>query len=325
MPALQRLTAITRLIDATGIAAAFIQPATAACDFSDANSAIRNVLAADGISAAGVIIGSPQGIWFEQYFGAFDDTTVVPLASASRLLAGFRVMRLVDQGVLDLDAPLSSYLGGALYPWSSTAAPITLRQRFSHTAGYGDDEADSVLADDTIALAQSVQKIAANVGGLSQQNYPPVGSLFAYGDVSMQIAGGVAEARSGVDRQQGWKAAVGAPMCINTIDWRGLGPTANYHISGRGRAGLEHDARVLAMLAGGGVGNGTRIRSPASIAILNHSQTGNAAPFNPRMLRAATRNRSPHRPPRPARRCTARAWRADCPDRPRSSSCSARR
>jgi hypothetical protein len=39
---------------------------------------------------------------------------------------------------------------------------------------------------------------------------------------------------------------------------------------------------------------------------------------------APARSRSPHVPPRPARRCTAPASRADCPGRPRSSWCTSR-
>ncbi|HEY0233234.1 MAG TPA: serine hydrolase [Dokdonella sp.] len=252
--------------------------AQAGCDFSAADTAMQGLLAADGISDGGLVIGSTQGLWHTQYFGAYDDTTVLPLASASKMLSGVRIMQLVDRHVLDLDAPLSSYLSGPLYPWSTTAAPITLRQMFSHTAGYGDDEDDPVLSDHTITLAQSVQEIASNYDGLSPQNFLPVGAYFAYGGVAMQIGGGVAQAQSGVDWQQGWRQDIGAPMCISTIDWQGLGPTVNYRIAGSARASLHDYARVLAMLAGGGVGNGTRILSASAIATLNHSQTGDAAP-----------------------------------------------
>jgi CubicO group peptidase (beta-lactamase class C family) len=172
--------------------ASFSTAVQAGCDFSAADAAMQGLLDADGIGDGGLVIGSARGLWHEQYFGAYDDTTVLPLASASKLLSGVRIMQLVDRHVLDLDAPVSGYLSGPLYPWSTTAAPITLRQMFSHTAGYGDDEDDPVLSDHTITLAQSVQEIASNYQGLSPQNYLPVGAYFAYGGVSMQIGGGVA-------------------------------------------------------------------------------------------------------------------------------------
>ena len=65
-------------------------------------------------------------------------------------------------------------------------------------------------------------------------------------------------------------------MCISTIDWQGLGPTLNYRIAGGAQASLDDYARVLQMLASGGVGNGTRTLGGSAIATLNHSQTGNA-------------------------------------------------
>jgi len=240
---------LARLACATSIAlaAAFASTqASAACDFSAASTAVQDLLAADGVSDGGLLIGSSQGIWFKQYYGNYDDTTVLPLASASKLLSGVRILQLVDRGVLDLDAPVSGYLSGPDYPWSATAAPITLRQMFSHTAGYGDDEDDPVLSDHTITLAQSAQQIARNEGGLSPQNYLPVGSLFAYGGVAMQIGGAVAQSRSGVDWQRGWQTDIGAPTCATGIDWQGLGPTLNYRIAGSARASLDGDANVLA-------------------------------------------------------------------------------
>ena len=149
--------------------------AFAACDFSSADDAIRTVLATDGITNAGLVIGSSRGIFHKQYFGSYDDTTVVPIASSSKMLAGVRIMQLVDRGVLNLDKPVSEYLSGSLYPWSSTAAPITLRQMFSHTAGYGNDEDDPVLDDKTITLEQAVQEIAANDQGAVATGFPAGG------------------------------------------------------------------------------------------------------------------------------------------------------
>ena len=163
---------------------------------------MQALLLADGITDGGLLIGSPQGIWFKQYYGGnYSDATAIPLASATKLLSGVRIMQLVDKGILNLDTPVSSYLSGANFPWNSTAAPITLRQMFSHTAGYGDDEDDIVLDPYPPAtqytLEKSVEQIAGNFDSLSPQNYLPVGSQFAYGGVSMQIGGGVAQMQTG--------------------------------------------------------------------------------------------------------------------------------
>jgi CubicO group peptidase (beta-lactamase class C family) len=255
--------------------------AKAGCDFGAVDQRVQALLAQDGLSDAAVLIGSAQGIVYKKFYGSYDDTTVIPIASASKLLSGIRVMQLVDQGVLSLDAPLIDTLDGPDYPWSADAAPITLRQMFSHTAGYGDDHDNPDVFNGLITLAQSVQRIASDYNNLAPQNFLPAGSQFAYGSVSMQIGGQVVQLRSGMDWEQGWQQAIGAPLCSASIDWQGLTldkshRTLNYPIAAGAESTLDDYARVLAMLAGGGVGNGTRILSADALATLDHSQTGSA-------------------------------------------------
>lgn len=254
------------LLGAVGMATA----GEAACDFAGVATRTQLLLDAANLTDAGVAIGTPRGIVFRRYFGSYDEMTTVPVASASKLLAGVRIMQLVDRGAIDLDAPVTAYL--AEFTGTGTKAAMTMRQMFSHTAGYGDDLDSPVLAADT-TLAKDVAYIACCVA----QPYPPPGSYFAYGGISMQVGGEVAEVQGGEDWQAGWIAHVGTPLGTTTIDWQGLGPTANYRISGGAQASLPDYARVLAMLAGGGVGNGRRILSAAAIATLGHDQTQGAA------------------------------------------------
>lgn len=251
-------------------------PLSAACRFDVVDQAMSNLLAADGLNDGAVLIGSAQGVLHRAYFGSYDATTVVPLASGSKLLAGVRIVQLAEHGVVSLDTPVSDYLSGPDFPWSSDAATITLRQMFSHTAGYGDDESDPLLELPSLTLQTSVELIASNWNDYSPQNFLPAGTQFAYGGVAMQIGGYVAQVQSSVDWQAGWQQDLGAPMCIGTIDWQGLGTTTNYHIGGGAEASLDDYARVLAMLLDDGVGNGVRLLDSDAVATLDHSQTGNA-------------------------------------------------
>jgi CubicO group peptidase (beta-lactamase class C family) len=195
---------------------------------------------------------------------------VVPVASATKLLSGVRILQLVDRGLIDLDAPVTQYL--AEFSGRGAKSGMTMRQMFSHTSGYGDDEDSLVLAAKT-TLAADVAWIACCV----DPPYPPPGAYFAYGGISMQVGGEVAQVQSGEDWQAGWIAHVGAPLGIDTIDWQGLAATQNYRIAGGARASLPDYAKVLAMLAGGGVGNGARILGANAIATLDHDQTRGAA------------------------------------------------
>ncbi len=246
----------------------------ASCDFNPAIARAQQLMQRAGVDDIGLAIGTPRGLLVKQYLhagggtSAYDDNVRVALASASKLLSGLRILQLVDQGRIDLDAPLSTYLP----QFSGLKGTMTMRQMFSHTAGYGDDEDSAVLAWPT-TLAQAVDWIAQNMA----LTYPPPGAYFAYGGISMQIGGEVAQVQTGEDWQAGWATHLGAPLGATSIDWQGLGATSNYRIAGGAQATLPDYARVLAMLLGHGVGNGRRILSPAALVLLGSDQTAGAA------------------------------------------------
>jgi len=270
--------------------------AGASCNFDGIDAALVDLIASDGIAGGALIIGNAQGILHERYVGTFVDrggNTVtydaaarVPLASSTKLLSGVRILQLSDRHFVDLDAPVAQYLPAPTFQWSATAAPVTLRQLFSHTAGYGNDEDDIYINNPFGTLHDSVVAIA-NHPNVAQQNYLPVPTRFAYGGVAMQIGGEVAQmttagkpspyggTESG-DWQSDWQHDVGAPMCISSIDWQGITTTQNYRISGGAQSNLRDYARVLAMLLSDGVGNGTRILSSDAVRTWRTSQTGNA-------------------------------------------------
>lgn len=248
-----------------------IAPAHAAsCDFSGVVARVAQLMSDARLADAGIVLGTPRGILLKRYLGtgAYDDSTAIPLASASKLLAGVRIMQLVEQGRIDLDAPVSTYLPHFV----GTKGTMTMRQMFSHTSGYGDDLASPVLSWTDVTLAQDVDYIACCVA----QPFAPPGAYFAYGGISMQVGGEVAEVRSGEDWEAGWRAHVGAPLGAATIDWQGLGPTANYRISGGARASLPDYAKVLAMLVNGGTGNGRKVLGAGAIRTLATVQTAGA-------------------------------------------------
>lgn len=247
---------------------AFATSAAASCDFSAVGTRTQQAMQAANVTDGGIVIGTPRGILYKQYFGTYDDSSVIALASATKMLSGVRILQLVDRGAIDLDTPVATYLP----EFTATKGTMTMREMFSHTSGYGDDD-DSLILAENIPLASAVAYIACCI----DQPYPPPGAYFAYGGISMQVGGEVAQVQADEDWQAGWIAHVGSPLGITTIDWQGLGATQNYRIAGGGEASLPDYARLLAMLAGNGVGNGYRILSTQAVATMNHIQTAGAA------------------------------------------------
>lgn len=234
------------------------------CQFDAAAATLAGVMTDAGLPGAGLLVGTRQGVLHERYLGGYGPDTVVALASATKLLSAVRIMQLVDRGQVGLDAPVSTWLP----VFTGAQGAMTLRQMFSHSAGYGNDETSAVLGNNTITLAQATNLIACCV--------PPIGTpggQFAYGGVSMHVAGRVAELATGTDWQLQWQQQVGAPLDITSIDWQGFGPTLNYRIAGGARSNLRDYGRVLHLLLNGGVGNGRRLLGAAAIATMASNQT----------------------------------------------------
>lgn len=163
------------------------------------------------IAGAVVLIADRDSILEHEAIGYADMATkqAMPkdalfwLASTAKVFAGTAVMMLVEEGKLDLDAPVSTYLPGfapgvAVNPdepgttaTRPTERPVTLRMLLTHTSGmYSGSPADAPTLD-AVPLAERV----ASYGRLLQ--FQP-GTRFWYGNADINTAGYVVERVSGM-------------------------------------------------------------------------------------------------------------------------------
>jgi CubicO group peptidase (beta-lactamase class C family) len=104
---------------------------------------------------------------------AIDRKTVFATASLSKWIAAHAVMRLVEQGKLDLDRPVEGYLTRWHLPEGAfSSREVTVRRLLSHTAGltdglgfgdYGRDEALPTLEEELAAPRASTGRSATPV------------------------------------------------------------------------------------------------------------------------------------------------------------------
>ncbi len=67
------------------------------------------------------------------------EDTVFRVASITKLFTAIAVMQLMEEGLVDLDAPARDYLRAyALVPVDDSFRPATVRQLLTHTAGIPD-------------------------------------------------------------------------------------------------------------------------------------------------------------------------------------------
>lgn len=232
----------------------------AQCDYDQANALAAAVVDARPLlDGASLRLEDPliPGTSLESYYGDYGSGTVVPIASASKLLSAIVVMSCVEQDGLDLDAPVSTYLPEFL----GTKGTMTVRQMFSHTSGL---PSNSIFAfDPSITLAQAVSRIA-----LFTPLEATPGTDFCYGQVSMHVAGRVCEVVTGLDWDTLFEERVATPLGLTSTNYDGLYETDNPLIAGGAESSLSDYARVLRMLMNGGEYQGASIIEPASIELM---------------------------------------------------------
>jgi CubicO group peptidase (beta-lactamase class C family) len=135
--------------------------------------------------------------------------TLFQIGSTTKTVTGTIAMRLVEQGRLDLDAPVRTYLPDLRLADEAVAAQVTLRHLFTHTGGWpGDYFEDTGSGDDALA------RIVAQLHILPQQT--PLGALFAYNNAGYYIAGRVIEVVTGRPYEVAARELVLAPLDMST-------------------------------------------------------------------------------------------------------------
>jgi CubicO group peptidase (beta-lactamase class C family) len=119
-----------------------------------------------------------------------DGDTVFRIGSTTKTFTGTTMMRLVEQGKVDLDAPVRRYLPDFAVADPAASAAVTVRQLLNHTPGWlGDDIQDFGRGDDAVA------HYVASMTRLPQMN--PPGAVFAYNNAGLVVAGRIIEVVTG--------------------------------------------------------------------------------------------------------------------------------
>jgi CubicO group peptidase (beta-lactamase class C family) len=115
----------------------------------------------------------------------------VRVASISKLVVGIGVMKLVEQGKLDLDSDVSGRLGWPLRNPAFPDRPVTLRMLLSHTSSIRDH--DDQYA---IPLGGSVRAVMADSASWDLRHGPGEG-YFTYSNMNFPIIGSLVELATG--------------------------------------------------------------------------------------------------------------------------------
>ncbi len=272
-------------------------------DFSAFDSAVEAFLKANNLAgASAVVVQKDLGIVHEKGYGQFAADRLYLIASSSKVMSVGILMRLVDEGKLDINAPISNYLSA----FGSYKMDITVAQLVSNSSGL------VTLTDNPLYAPYLCQYLSAGTltdcakaiytADDSADRKPP-DMKFDYGGGQWQLAGGIAEVVSGKPWAQLVKEAYVDPCGTPSIgfnnqyqeaysyadggvtaalsyppffmgDAGSLAPTQNPSVEG-GAYTTAHDyGKILLMHLRGGMCDGGRVLSESSVALMQQDRIG---------------------------------------------------
>lgn len=249
--------------------------------------------AAVAVDLGGDVIDVAAGVLSTQTGVDATPDSLFQIGSVTKLWTATLVMQLVDEGLVDLDAPLRRYLEQFQLADDGAAAKITVRQLLCHTAGFeGDIFTDTGPGDDC------VEKYVATLKDV-RQLFPP-GERFSYNNAGFCVLGRVVEVLRGRPFDACLRDHLFAPLGLTHAATDAY--QAILHRAAVGHIRPEPDAApvpapiwalarsnapagsMLAMrprdllafarmhLAGGNAADGTAVVSPGSVKAMQQSQ-----------------------------------------------------
>ena len=142
--------------------------------------------AAVAVLAGGEVIDVAAGVLSTATGVEATVDSVFQVGSITKVWTSTLLMQLVDEGRLDIDAPVQRYLPDFRIADADATATITVRQLMSHTAGFeGDLFTDTGKGDDC------VEKYVATLAEVGQL-FPP-GERFSYNNAGYCVLGRIVE------------------------------------------------------------------------------------------------------------------------------------
>lgn len=277
------------------------EPEPVVLDFSEVGRVVGDHVAGTGLNGAGlVVVDADDGVVYEDYWGEFDADRVSLVASSSKQITAVILLRLHQEGVLDVDRPIVEIVGDAWGDDGDDLGDRTIAQMVSNSSGLVGLAPNPAyppylcqfLADEEIeSCARAIYTTPNDDDDLVAPD-----TEYRYGGAQWQLAGGVAEVASGerwdalVQRilvepcglgddfgyTNHWLALVGAglgyPANFDGRDLSILPDTGNPHMEGGVYVTTPDYAELLLLhLRGGDCRNGS-VLSPETLAIAHRDR-----------------------------------------------------
>ena len=136
--------------------------------------------------------------------------SVFQIGSITKVFTTTLIMQLVDEGRLDLDSPVCTYLPEFTLANREYSAAITVRQLVTHTSGMDGD-----YFHDTGRGADAVERYVMSLGALPSLHAP--GAMWSYCNGGFVVAGRIVEKLTGLTWDQAIEQRIFKPAGLATM------------------------------------------------------------------------------------------------------------
>src|SRR5947209_15077152 len=155
-------------------------------EFQDKIAELASELQVPGV-AAGIYLNGEEtiavhGVTSIENPLAVTEETLFQFGSTGKTFTATAIMRLVEQGKVDLDAPVRQYIPELKLKDDDVAQRVTVLQLLNHTAGWAGDLMEDV-GDGDDALDKYLGKMA------DLEQVSPLGRSVSYNNASLSVAG----------------------------------------------------------------------------------------------------------------------------------------
>jgi CubicO group peptidase (beta-lactamase class C family) len=137
-----------------------------------------------------------------------DESTLFQFGSTGKTFTATAIMRLVEQGRIDLNAPVRAYLPAFRLRDEDVASRVTVLHLLNHSAGWDGD-----MMDDTGNGDDALTQYAARMERLQQLT--PLGSAVSYNNSALSLAGHVLATVEGKPFEQAMEELIFKPLGLN--------------------------------------------------------------------------------------------------------------
>jgi len=190
---------------------------------SEIEGFIEEQIAEEKIPGLSLVITLGDGVIYLNGFGVTNldnplpvtENTVFDLASATKSLTAMGILLLESDGLINLDAPLKSYIPDFVLADKETSGQITVRQLLNHTSGIPGTFSEPLAfhngEDAFIKLVVALGKVGLN---------GEPGNSFEYSNINYCLLGALVEAVTGLGFEDYMKQRLFIPlgMASTTLD-----------------------------------------------------------------------------------------------------------